>query len=159
MANEIKPIKRSKELAPLSREHHEGLLLGWKIKQGLKNGTDHKLIAQYIGWFWQYELRAHFEKEEQVLAVYLPPHNEWVAKMFADHEKIEALFQINELIPDKANFLQIADTLNDHIRFEERILFAYAEKLLTQKEMKTIYEELIKSEQHAKWEQEFWLNK
>ena len=36
---EIKPLKRSKELAPLSREHHDGLLFAWKIKQGLANGT------------------------------------------------------------------------------------------------------------------------
>ena len=36
---EIKPLKRSKELAPLSREHHDGLLFAWKIKQGLANGN------------------------------------------------------------------------------------------------------------------------
>ena len=36
--NQPKPIKRSKELVPLSKEHHEGLLFAWKIKQGLQNG-------------------------------------------------------------------------------------------------------------------------
>ncbi|MDB5207556.1 MAG: hemerythrin protein [Flavisolibacter sp.] len=159
MADEIKPIKRSKELAPLSREHHEGLLLGWKIKQGLKNGTDHKLISQYIQWFWDAELSAHFKKEEQVLAVHLPDENEWVMKMFADHEDIEALIHVNRMIPDEDIFLQIADALNEHIRFEERILFPYAETLIPQKDKETIYDELIKTEQHKDWEQEFWLNK
>jgi hypothetical protein len=68
MDQPIKPIKRSKELVPLSKEHHGSLLFGWKIKQGLRNGTDPKIIAQFIEWFWQNELQDHFKKEEQVLA-------------------------------------------------------------------------------------------
>jgi len=34
------PIKRSIALQPLSREHHHGLLLCWKIRTGLKKGID-----------------------------------------------------------------------------------------------------------------------
>ena len=32
------PIKRSEYLKPLSRDHHQGLLLCWKIRTGLKKG-------------------------------------------------------------------------------------------------------------------------
>ena len=71
MITEYKPIKRSKELAPLSREHHEGLLFAWKIKQGLKNETETKLIAEYVQWFWKNHLQEHFTEEEQILAPYL----------------------------------------------------------------------------------------
>ena len=35
MFKEIKPIKRSKQLAPLSREHHDGLMYVWKIREVL----------------------------------------------------------------------------------------------------------------------------
>lgn len=30
------PIKRHPSLQPLSREHHYGLLLSWKIREGFK---------------------------------------------------------------------------------------------------------------------------
>ncbi|WP_241739476.1 hypothetical protein [Aestuariibaculum marinum] len=32
----MKPLKRHKALQPLSREHHYGLLLTWKIRTGFK---------------------------------------------------------------------------------------------------------------------------
>jgi hemerythrin-like domain-containing protein len=159
MPDEVKPIKRSKELAPLSREHHEGLLFGWKIKQGLKNGTDHKLIAQYIQWFWDAELSGHFKKEEQVLAIYLPGDNELVERMFAEHESIEALIHVNGMIADEDIFLQLADAIQEHIRFEERVLFPYAEEVMAPAEMEAIYEMLIKTKEKSKWENQFWLNK
>lgn len=159
MSNEIKPIKRSKELAPLSREHHEGLLLGWKIKQGLKNGTAHKLIAQYIQWFWERELSPHFKREEQLLAVYLPPENDWVIKMFADHEEIEALIHVNAMVPDEDIFVQIANAVQEHIRFEERTLFPYAEKTLSPEQLQFIQAGLEEKTEIKKWVPEFWMKK
>ena len=40
-------IKRSKELAPLSPDHHEGLLFVWKIKQGLANKASFETLRNY----------------------------------------------------------------------------------------------------------------
>jgi len=159
MSEEIKPIKRSKELAPLSREHHEGLLLGWKIKQGLKNGTDHSLIAQYIQWFWEAELQEHFRKEEEVLAIHLPADNEWLVKMQEEHDDIRARIYLIAQITDEDLFIQLAKAIQEHIRFEERTLFPFAEKVIPLAEMEAIYAELIKTKEKDKWEQEFWLKK
>ena len=159
MSNEIKPIKRSKELAPLSREHHEGLLLGWKINQGLKNGTDHQLIAQYIQRFWDNELSDHFKKEEQVLAIHLPPNNVLVIKMVADHEEIEALIRVIAMIPDEAAFTQLAEVLSNHIRFEERELFPFAEKAIAAETLAAIQQVLEEKKAVLKWDNEFWIRK
>jgi len=63
---EIKPIKRSKELAPLSREHHDGLLFAWKIKQGLANKTSIATLCSYTRWFWTNHMKPHFKDEEKV---------------------------------------------------------------------------------------------
>src|SRR4051812_38006369 len=117
-----KPIKRSKELVPLSKEHHEGLLLGWKIKQGLGNGTNPNLISQFVQWSWENELEPHFRKEEEIVAPHLPADNSLVQQMFQQHEEIEALIHINAMIVDEDILTQIADAVHDHIRFEERIL-------------------------------------
>ena len=101
MAKEIKPIKRSKQLTPLSKDHHDGLLFAFKIKQGLKNGTDVKLVAEYVQWFWKNHLHEHFVEEEQILAPYLPADNDLLKQMMEEHENIEAMIRINEEIPDK----------------------------------------------------------
>ena len=153
------PIKRSKELVPLSKEHHEGLLLGWKIRQGLGNGTDHKLISQFVKWFWENELELHFRKEEEILAPHLPADNPLVQQMFREHEEIEALININAMIVDEDILTQIADAVRDHIRFEERVLFPFAESFIPSQEMENIHPELLKTAERTKWVDEFWVRK
>jgi hemerythrin-like domain-containing protein len=159
MEGPLKPLKRCKELVPLSKEHHQGLLFGWKIKQGLRNATDVKTIAQFIQWFWENDLHDHFRKEEEILAPHLPKGSELVQQMFREHEEIEALVHVNALIPDEDIFRQLADSLYDHIRFEERKLFPYAEEIIPAAEMEKIHQALLVVKEKGKWENEFWLRK
>ena len=154
-----KPIKRKEELVPLSKEHHEGLLFCWKIKQGLGNGTDHQQIASYIQWFWKAHLQEHFRKEEEVLAMHLPKDNELVMQMLEEHQQLEAYIRICEMVADEDIFMQLANGLHDHIRFEERILFPFAEQAIDPQIMKAIAAELATSKPHQPWSHEFWLKK
>lgn len=154
-----KPIKRSKELAPLSREHHVGLLFCWKIKQGLRNGTDYSLIANYIQWFWEADLQEHFRKEEQILAVQLPVGNEMVKQMMDEHEQLEALVRICAMVSDEDIFLQLANGLHDHIRFEERLLFPFVEQVIPKATLESIGKEFLVTKPYPKWEEEFWVKK
>ncbi len=155
-----KPIKRSSQLAPLSREHHEGLLFGWKIKQGLRNGTDINLIAQFVQWYWQNHLQEHFTEEEHILAVHLPAADPLVQRMIEEHQGIEALVHINANIADEVLLAQLADDLNDHIRFEEREFFPYAERTLPAEALDHIYTQLSREKPScSRWESEFWLKK
>ena len=160
MSKEIKPIKRSKQLTPLSKDHHDGLLFAFKIKQGLKIGADIKLIAEYVQWFWTNHLEEHFREEEQILAPHLPADNELLKQMFDEHQNIEAMVHINENIPDGALLQSLAQAIDDHIRFEERVLFPYAEKAIPEKELNLIYEQLPNEKaQCEKWGREFWVKK
>jgi hemerythrin-like domain-containing protein len=160
MRKEVKPIRRSKQLTPLSKDHHDGLLFAWKVKQGLKNGADIKLIAEYVQWFWKNHLEEHFREEEQILAPHLPADNELLKRMFDEHESIEAWIQINENIPDATLLSNLAQAINDHIRFEERQLFPYVEKVIPENELNLIYEQLSKEPVECeKWEKEFWVMK
>jgi hemerythrin-like domain-containing protein len=160
MSKQIKPIKRSKQLTPLSKDHHDGLLFAFKIKQGLKNGSDIKLIAEYVQWFWKNHLEEHFREEEQILAPHLPAENELLKQMFDEHESIEAMIHINENIPDSTLLQNLAQAIDDHIRFEERVLFPYAEKIIPENELNLIYEQLPKEKvECGKWEREFWVRK
>ncbi|HJW16871.1 MAG TPA: hemerythrin domain-containing protein [Flavisolibacter sp.] len=160
MGNETNPIKRSNQLAPLSREHHEGLLFGWKIRQGLKNGADINTIGRFVQWFWEAHLQEHFRLEEQVLAAYMPTGDLQVDRMINEHQEIEALIHINENIVDEANLLQIADAIADHIRFEEREFFPHAEHSISSENLDKIYDQLsVEKVPPVKWEEEFWLKK
>jgi hemerythrin-like domain-containing protein len=158
MSKEIKPIRRSKQLTPLSKEHHDGLLFAWKIKQGLKNGADIKLIASYVQWFWKNHLQEHFREEEEILAPHLPGNNELLKQMTEQHQEIESMIHINENIADENLLLNLALLIDDHIRFEERKLFPYAEKIIPEKELNIIYEKLLKEpKQCERWTTEFWV--
>lgn len=154
-----KPLKRSKELVPLSKDHHEGLLLVWKVRQGLKNGTNAETIAAYIRWFWYHHLQEHFREEEEILAPALPPQNEMVKQMFTEHEQIVSIVN-SERLSDAEQLTTFATLLNDHIRFEERALFPFAEACLSPDDLKRIGEEFSKDVPACeKWPDEFWLRK
>jgi len=157
---EIKPLKRSKELAPLSREHHDGLLFAWKIKQGLANGTSIETLCNYTRWFWTNHIKTHFKDEEKVLVKFLPPDNPLVLQMLKEHAQIRDLVLSLDKEPNENSLQLLAELINKHIRFEERKLFTYAEEVLTSEQLNEIYNDLP-NEIHCdtEWEDEFWMQK
>jgi hemerythrin-like domain-containing protein len=157
---ETKPIKRSKELAPLSREHHDGLLFAWKIKQGLANGTSIETLCYYTRWFWSNHIKPHFKDEEKVLVKFLPEDNPLVKQMFKEHAQIRDLIISLDRDPEPNSLQLLAEFINNHIRFEERELFVYAEEVLTAEQLQEIYRDLPE-EHHCdiEWKDEFWVKK
>jgi hemerythrin-like domain-containing protein len=157
---ETKPIKRSKELAPLSREHHDGLLFAWKIKEGLANGTPCETLCNYTRWFWSNHIKPHFKDEEKVLVKFLPADNPLVRQMFKEHIQIRDLVISLDREPDTNQLKLLAEFINNHIRFEERQLFAYAEEVLTPEQLNEIFNELPHENTcSTEWKDEFWVRK
>lgn len=162
---ETKPIKRSKELAPLSREHHDGLLFVWKIKQGLANGTTIETLVNYTRWFWSNHIKPHFRDEEKVLVKFLPADNPLVKQMFKEHAQIRDLIISLDKEPNVNSIQLLAEFINNHIRFEERELFNYAEKVLTPEQLNEIYNDLPDEPLCGTdpiaigWKDEFWVKK
>ena len=155
-----KPIKRSNEIAPLSRDHHEGLLLGWKIKKGIANGTTVAAITDYVKWFWEHHLLKHFKQEETVLIEHVPAQNKHVQQMFDEHRVIADKISELEKQPNQQLLLEFATLLEAHIRFEERVLFNEIEQILTPEQLRFVGEHLNKDEKaKAVWEDEFWVKK
>lgn len=114
-----KPIRRHKSLQPISHEHHYSLQLCWKIRIGLKKNVDLKRIEKYALWFYINHLLPHFNLEEEFVFPLLGQDNDLILKAKADHKQIKEMFD-----SDPINQLeQIAELLEKHIRFEERILF------------------------------------
>ena len=162
---EIKPIKRSKELAPLSREHHNGLLFAWKIKQGLANGTPLETLCNYTRWFWSNHMEPHFKDEEKVLVKFLPADNMLVRQMMKEHAQIRDLVISLDKETDPNSLKLLSEFINSHIRFEERELFPYVEKTLTPEQLTEVYNDLP-NDLHCNtdpiaigWKDEFWVRK
>ena len=151
------PLKRSKELSPLSREHHDGLQFVWKIRQGLANKTSLGRLKDFTIFYWQQHVKPHFFHEEQVLSKFIPEDNKLLKQMRDEHEMIrELILQLGDA--SATTFSTLADIIYKHIRFEERELFEWVEGHLTKEQLQEIYAEL---ETHplcaGHWQDEFWL--
>ncbi|OKL42021.1 hemerythrin domain-containing protein [Pontibacter flavimaris] len=127
MKKTMAPQKRDKSLVPLSREHHFGLLFCWKLRQGLKNGTDLEVMRAYVRYFWENILKEHCQEEEWLMERLLPHEDTQRTRMHEEHKLIEALVElIEEGSPMNRDLFKVLDQdLTDHIRWEERELFPY----------------------------------
>ena len=156
---ENKPIKRSKHIVTLSREHHTGLLFCWKIRQGLKKQADTSRMQKYVAYFWQNHLRQHFQEEEKHL--FEKVNDEYCWKAMQQHRDIRALIhQITSSHLSEALLNQLADTVDAHIRYEERELFPHLERELDEQELIRIGAALEQAHAHPvkdDFADEFWV--
>ena len=155
------PIKRHIALQPLSHDHHQGLLVCWKIKSGLDNKVDLKRIKAFLDFYFEHHLKGHFDLEENYIFTILGNDHFLIQQALAEHRMLRSLFAKHEdlahVIPD------IGSCLRGHIRFEERILFNEIQKVATEEQFARISEmhadnnreinELIESWKDPFWEQ------
>jgi hypothetical protein len=149
------PIQRNEFLAPLSREHHHGLLLCWKIRTGFRKGVDIGRIQSYADWFFRNHLLVHFEVEERFVFSILGNDNKLVRRAMMEHRKLRRLFESRE----ERSLGLIEEKLETHIRFEERVLFNEIQSVASREEFREIME---KHADHSalqnaeEWKDEFW---
>lgn len=115
------PLKRHPALHHLSHDHHHGLLLCWKIRQGFKLEVEPDRMKTYCEWFWGNHLQAHFEEEEKLIFPVLSTDDPMIKQAMSEHKRLRKLFSTWEN-PEKT-LGQIEEELEKHIRFEERVLF------------------------------------
>lgn len=135
---EIKPIKRSKALQGVSREHHYGLLLCWKIRKGFSRGIAEERINKYVDWFYSTHLIPHFQLEENYIFPILDSGHVMVKKALSQHKRLHGLFTGSNTKKLSKSLSLIEEELEQHIRFEERVLFKEIQKIATEEELKTI---------------------
>jgi hemerythrin-like domain-containing protein len=133
--------KRRPSLVPLSHDHHHGLALALRLRQGesalLNDGWTHdrQEQAHRVQSFYEEELRSHFKTEEEVvfpvLVELVSVAAPIVAELLKQHFMLESL--VTELASAKKNFLEeklikFGELLDQHIRIEERELFPLYEQ-------------------------------
>ena len=148
------PIARHDALRPLSREHHFGLLLCWKIRMGFQKGISPQRIKKYCDWFYSRYLVPHYEIEEKFLFPILGDDNDMVNKALSDHRKVGELIKEHENLEEVLRLLE--RTLNNHIRFEERVLFNEIERVATADQLELMEKMHPEELREEKYEDEFW---
>ena len=148
------PIKRNEAFKPLSRDHHHGLLLCWKLKEGFKKGVSSERMKQYIDYFWLTHLMDHFRIEEKYIFPILGNDNELIMQALEEHRSLGLLFAKETEV---AQALQkIIEELELHIRFEERVLFNKIQQVATEEQLTKIEKHHSASEIPDDWKDRFW---
>ncbi|UEG50133.1 hypothetical protein LK994_01415 [Ferruginibacter lapsinanis] len=122
---------RHKSLVPLSREHHDALLLAQLLKKEVPDykgmPTQIQEKAAYALALYHSKLKQHFKNEEIMLGKVKDVHEE-ITKLtddiFREHQLLTAAFlslSKPDNTIDELNALGLA--LDEHIRKEERVLF------------------------------------
>ncbi len=154
-----KPIKRNENIAPLSRDHYQGLLFCSRIRKGVKDNLDFGRLVAYMKWFWENDMKMHFNSEE--VNLFILTEDELTKQALSEHviikEKINYL-SITEQ-PAADDFLELAKLVDNHIRFEERILFPHLEQTIPEDQIIRIGKILLNDEKNhcaIAYLDEFW---
>lgn len=154
-----KPIKRDPALVRFSRDHHFGLLLVWKMREGMRKKTETRRIADYALNFFRNELEPHFKDEEKHLFPKLDEDSELRIRAEKEHVKLRALARrLEEAEADHDLLVNFSDLLEMHIRFEERQLFNHMQETFTRSQLDEILgsAEEQKCSTDSEWKDQFW---
>ena len=129
-------LKRSRELKPLSSEHHQALLVAFQIKKSLAGHAEAagapKDLAGLLSLARRYEdqvLKNHTRAEEDCLARYLSEAD--ARRLRQEHAEMARLLETARAAkpPEmRAALSAFADLMERHVRWEERELFPACER-------------------------------
>lgn len=133
------PIERHEALAPLSRDHYAGLVQAQHLKKAADadDVARRKAIAEFVD-AWDTEMADHFADEERLLADLATAGDR--ERLLHEHQQLGKLVeQARELRhqtdPAADVVRQIGETLERHIRWEERELFVRLQEQLSEEEL------------------------
>jgi hemerythrin-like domain-containing protein len=130
--------RRHESLIPLSREHHNALLLAWRLRTGDLSKREPELRAKHVSAFFEYRLINHLQLEEELLfpafRAVLGVEATLIDVLLSDHRELRA-----KAATIKTGAHEQVDSfcvlLERHIRTEERQLFVLAENRMKPAEM------------------------
>ena len=129
-------MKRHEALVQLSRDHHFGLLLCWKLKEGLKKEISVERMSKYIGLFYLQNLKPHFSEEEETIFKVLGEEHPLIKEAISQHQIFHKMITDGFETPEQIE--EFRALLKLHIRTEERQIFPEIEKQATDEQLESI---------------------
>jgi len=142
--------RRHPSLVPLSRDHHEGLILAIRLQQREKAllrmwSHDAEYQSRAIVDFYESDLANHFDAEEQVLFPFIDRHVPSAVplknELIAEHREFAQYVEgFRHPSPDtlEARLREFGEKLELHIRKEDRKLFPLFEEKAPAEIMKQV---------------------
>jgi iron-sulfur cluster repair protein YtfE (RIC family) len=138
---------RDKNLIPLSRQHQHALALCVRLERALQsNQVNLDAWQSEIQALFEQEIGSHFSAEEKVLfpaASRLPQLSGIVEELRTEHRALRDLFRragLRQL--EKSDLAILRESLAQHIRKEERVLFEGMQKAMSVSELAGLGREL-----------------
>ena len=125
-------MKRSPELASLSRDHHKALEVALSLRRATPADVD-SAVAHFLD-FWTRQGEGHFATEEQLVLPALPEEDAaWAQatrRVRDEHGEIRTRAAELTRAPSVEAARRLGDVLHGHVRYEERQLFELLEERL-----------------------------
>ena len=142
-------MKRDKNLQPLSRQHHNALLMVLLLSKGQRKQADIPIMAKFILDMWHLDLKEHFFAEENILipALKHTSFNEnYTERLLSEHAHIKLVInRIENGLFSNVFLNDFIETLEQHIRFEERVYFPEVEKILSREKLEDLGHKLYET--------------
>ncbi|MGZ5247767.1 MAG: hemerythrin domain-containing protein [Flavitalea sp.] len=115
-------MKRAPALQPLSHQHHNSLMACLLISKGISKKANPDIISDFITRLYREDLQPHFEMEEKIVfpAIKNPAMKQLLQR---EHDTISILAQRITNVHDYALMGTFYKLLEEHVRFEERVVF------------------------------------
>lgn len=144
-------MKRHESLIPLSRQHHDALILAQLIKKGAPHykglPTTLEGKREYALEKFRDHLVPHFEAEELILIPFVLGSDKKIDEI--SQKVIDQHKQISMIVEEIRNQNDVEDNLNrlgnlisEHVRLEERTLFQRIQEVLPESQLQKLAEEL-----------------
>jgi hemerythrin-like domain-containing protein len=143
-------LRRSREMKPLSSEHHHALLVAFQLKKGLAGHGDSAGAPRDLAGllalarrFQDATLATHMRAEEDLLAPHLAPLD--AERLRGEHRQLATLLETarkTHAQDARQALASFADVLERHVRWEERELFPACEAALDRDALASIGHEL-----------------
>ncbi|AZB21985.1 hemerythrin domain-containing protein [Kaistella haifensis] len=147
-------MKRHEALVHLSRDHHFGLLLCWKLKEGLKKDISVERMSKYIVLFYEQNLKPHFAEEEETIFLILGNAHPLIEEAISQHRELEKMISDGFETPEQIQTFR--DLLELHIRTEERQIFPEIENTATEEELQNLLKQNYPELKEPEYEDLFW---
>ncbi len=147
-------MKRHEALVQLSRDHHFGLLLCWKLKEGLKREVAVHRMATYINLFYDHNLKHHFAEEEESIFKILGAEHPMIKEAISQHRTLQKMIEDGFTMPDEIEIF--GALLELHIRTEERQIFPEIEKQATDEQLQNLLDQHYPELKEPDYDDIFW---
>jgi iron-sulfur cluster repair protein YtfE (RIC family) len=145
-------MKRSPELRSLSEEHHHGLVAARRLRLAAQGKAPLEEAIEGFLTAWRTEIQPHFRAEEEILlpefARAVAPDDPLILRALAEHVSLRRAVRELQGADEAPRTLaaEIGQALDDHIRFEERVLFPAIESGLAGSDLAALGRELKERE-------------